>query len=107
MVKDLAAEELKDPFSRAMKRAFEPIDVWTPRRLWMIRIVAIAGAISSIISQSELGRPAGIALFVGSVTVLSLCNELGKLCDRVERLESDALIRDLSAERQIQTADRV
>jgi hypothetical protein len=106
MVKDLSAEELKDPFSRAMKRAFEPVDVWTTRRLWVIRITGFAGAIYAM-TAFGLDKPTGIALFVGSAVVLSLCNELTKLCDRVERLESDALIRDLGAERPNQTVDRV
>jgi hypothetical protein len=95
MSRDLSSEELKDPFSRAMKRALEPPDVWASRQLWMIRIVAIAGALYSITRFGGMDQPAGVALFVGSAVVLSLCEQLRKLSDRVERLEFDVMVRDL------------
>jgi hypothetical protein len=105
MSRGLSSEELKDPFSRAMKRLFEPEDVRTPRQLWVIRILAYAGAIYAFVSFGGFGQPAGIALGVGSCVVLLLCEQLKKLRDRVERLESDVMLRDLRAQRPLQTAD--
>jgi hypothetical protein len=97
MSRDLSSEELKDPFSRAMKRALEPPDVWTSRQLWMIRILAFAGALYSVTYFGGMRPPAGIVLFVGSAVVLSLCEQLRKLSDRVERLEFDVMVRDLGS----------
>jgi len=97
MAKDLTSEKLKDPFSRAMKRALEPNDVWTPRHLWFIRIVAFAGALYAMFG---MGRPMGqdgLIVFAGSVLVLGLCEQLRRVWVRVERLEADALFRDLSS----------
>lgn len=97
MSRDLSSEELKDPFSRAMKRAVEPADVWASRQLWLIRIVAFAGALYSVTTFGGMAQPAGVALFVGSAVVLSLCEQLRRLSDRVERLEFDVMVRDLSS----------
>jgi hypothetical protein len=105
MSRGLSSEELKDPFSRAMKRFVEPEDAWTPRQLWAIRILGYAGAIYAVVSFGGLRQPAGIALCVGSFVVLGLCEQLRKLRDRVERLESDVMLRDLRTQRPIPTAD--
>ena len=40
MAGDLTSSELKDPFARSIKRAVEPPDVWTPRRILALRIFA-------------------------------------------------------------------
>jgi hypothetical protein len=94
VVKDLASEELKDPFSRAMKRALEPTDVWARWRLWPMRILALAGLIYGF---SLMPTPEGVALSVASIIVLSIYEQLRRLSDRVERLEVDAMLRDLSS----------
>jgi hypothetical protein len=95
MAKDLTSETLKDPFSRAMKRAFEPSDVWTPRHLWFIRIAALAAIFYALFG---MGRgPEQLIVSIGGLFVLALCEQLRRVWARVERLEADALLRDLSS----------
>jgi hypothetical protein len=104
MSKDLSSQEIKDPFARAMKRFVEPADVWTPRRLWFLRILAGAGVIYSLFFVHRAAEPAQIALYFGSVIVVVICEELRRLWARVERLESDLMLRDL-ASRPIEAPD--
>ena len=71
MSRPIPFEESKDPFFRAMKRAIEPADVWSPRQLWAIRIVAYAGLIASVFYFGGLRQPAGMALGMGSAVVVA------------------------------------
>ena len=105
MSSDPPSEELTDPFVRAMKRAVEPADVWTARRIWAIRILAFAGMVYSATSFGGWSQPAGTALFFGSLVVLLVCGELKKLWDRVERLESDVMLRDLGSRQRPEGSD--
>jgi hypothetical protein len=105
MSKDLSSEEIKDPFVRAMKRFVEPADVWTPRHLWVLRLFAFAGLVYSITTFGGLAQPAGVALFLGSMVVLGLCEQLRRLWSRIERLESDVMLRDLASRNPVQTGE--
>jgi uncharacterized ion transporter superfamily protein YfcC len=97
MSSDPPSEELTDPFVRAMKRAVEPADVWTARGVWAIRLLGFAGMVYSATSFGGWSQPAGTALFFGSLVVVLICGVLKKLSDRVERLESDVMLRDLGS----------
>jgi hypothetical protein len=94
MASDLTSAELKDPFSRAMKRAVEPPDVWTSRRLLVLQLFAYGGMAYSMWCGGWL-QPLGVAIFFGSALLLGLCQQVKGLLLRIERLEADALLRDL------------
>jgi hypothetical protein len=94
MARDLTSTELT-PFSRAMKRALEPPDVWTPRRLLLLQILGYAGVIYSVVC-----RPVGVALFFGSMATVACAREAKRLWLRVERLEEDIMLRDLGSHSQ-------
>jgi hypothetical protein len=96
MARDLTSSQLTDPFSRAMKRALEPPDVWTPRRLLVLQILGFAGLIYSAVSGGW-SQPVGVALFFGSALTLAGSREAKRLWLRVERLEAEAILRDLSS----------
>ena len=87
--------ELKDPFSRAMKRAFEPPDVWTPRRLLALQIFALAGLACAMFGGWS--HPFEVALCFGAMIVFGLCGELRRLFLRIQRLEADTMLRDLGS----------
>jgi hypothetical protein len=95
MAEDLSSAELKDPFSRAMKRAVEPPDVRPPRRLLALQLFAYGGLVYSVVVCGGWSQPLGVALFFGSMLMLALCQQIKGLLLRIERLEADAIIRDL------------
>ena len=84
-------------FFRSLRRAFDPVDVESPRRLWAIGLLALAGvAYSFAFSPFGESRPINLLLFFGSLTIFSLVSELKKLWDRVERLEAELRFRPAS-----------
>jgi hypothetical protein len=99
MARDLTSSELKDPFSRAMKRALEPPDVWTPRRILLLQIIGCAGLIYSVVCGGWSQR-LGVALFFGSALTLAGSREAKRLWLRMERLEADVMLRDLGSRAQ-------
>jgi len=90
----------------ALRRAFDPVDVQAPRRLWGIRMFALAAAIYSF-SFSPFGesRPTNLILFFGAMTLLVLTAELKKLWDRVEHLEAEARLRQVRTEQPFESAN--
>jgi hypothetical protein len=96
MARDLTSSQLTNPFSRAMKRALEPPDVWTPRRLLLLQIIGYAGLIYSVVCGGW-SQPVGLALFWGSALTLAGSWEAKRLWLRVERLEAEAVLRDLGS----------
>jgi hypothetical protein len=88
MAGDLTSSELKDPFAQAMKRAVEPPDVWTPRRILALQIFACGGMVYSMWCGGWL-QPLGVAIFFSSALLLGLCQQTKGLLLRIERLEAD------------------
>ena len=79
-----------------MKRAFEPPDVWTPRRLLVFQIIGFAGLIYFVV-RGGWNQPLGAALFFGAGITFAIGRDTKKLLLRVERLEEEAMVRDLAA----------
>jgi hypothetical protein len=105
MSKDLTSTELS-PFSRAMQRALAPPDVWTPRRLLLLQILGWAGLVYSVICGGW-SQPVGRALFWGSALTLFGSHEAKRLWLRLERVETDVMLRDLgSGAQQVVRAEK-
>jgi hypothetical protein len=96
MASDLTSAQLKDPFSRAMKRAVEPPDVWTPRRLLALQLFAFGGMVYSVWCGGW-SQPLGVAILFGSALMLGVCQQIKLLLLRIERLEADGMLRDLGS----------
>ncbi|HEV8000889.1 MAG TPA: hypothetical protein VGP63_13480 [Planctomycetaceae bacterium] len=108
MTERLSSDEFTDRFLRSLKRAFDPVDLTTPRRLWSIRLFAFVGLIYLWISsdRKELSWPVIELFFFGCIVLLGLCSELKKLWDRVERLEAEVLRRDQAIQSPIEAVNR-
>jgi hypothetical protein len=108
MAERLSSDEFTDRFLRSLKRAFDPVDVATPRRLWSIRLFAFLGLLSvwARSDSKDLSWLVTELFLFGSIVVLALCSELKKLWDRVERLEGELLVRDQAIQRPIEAANR-
>jgi hypothetical protein len=108
MASDLSSAELKDPFARAMKRAVEGPDVRTSRRFLLLQLFACGGLVYSLWCGGW-SQPLGVAIFFGSALMLGLCQQIKGLLLRIERLEADAIIRELrelGARRELPAAGR-
>jgi hypothetical protein len=93
-------------FSKSLDRAIDAVvnssDVPIPRRLWAIRCLAIGAAIYAFYCSpsGNWTQPLTAILFFGSLLVLLIVSEIRKLWIRVERLESEATLRQSAESRQ-------
>jgi hypothetical protein len=86
---------------RAMDAVINPGDVSIPHRLWAIRCLAVGAAVylSYCSPSSKWTDPLIASFFFGSLLVLMIVSEIRKLWIRVERLESEAKLRQASDSR--------
>jgi hypothetical protein len=105
MSSGLVSEESINRFFRSLKRACDPVDVATPRRLWSIRMFAFLGLFATWMYSRDVPWPVTEMFFFGSLVILSLCGELKKLWDRVEQLESGVMLRDQGSRKRPDGSD--
>ena len=92
-------------FVRSFKRAFFPLDLKTPRRLWPMRLLALIACLYSV-RLLPLADASGLineVFFYCALVTYLIVDELKKLWDRVERLESITQVHHASEKQPAKT----